>query len=239
MSTSTFTQLLSSSTSTHIASRRVCMHAHSKSKTDIFCCRVSLLSPLWLAQKVWGVAEQVHSAPFDLHKKCGGCRASLLSTLWLARKVCAVAERAYSAPFDLHEKCVLLQREPTQHPLTCTKSVCCCRESLLSTPWLARKVCVVAERAYSAPPHIEESQVSTPFHQWLASVTERINQTMHYQFDGQCSSHGVKQTTSHWHKTVGILSDGSRCWLDLALWWFQLSLSIVPVFITQTWLKFV
>lgn len=31
---------------------------------------------------------------------------------------------------------------------------------------------------------IDETQVSATFHQWLASVTERINQTMHYQFDG-------------------------------------------------------
>ena len=29
-----------------------------------------------------------------------------------------------------------------------------------------------------------EHNVSLSFHQWLASVTERINQTMHYQFDG-------------------------------------------------------
>lgn len=40
------------------------------------------------------------------------------------------------------------------------------------------------ERAFSAPPQIDESQVSLSFVQWLASVTERINQTMHYQFDG-------------------------------------------------------
>ncbi|XP_063435138.1 uncharacterized protein C2orf42-like isoform X1 [Mytilus trossulus] len=31
---------------------------------------------------------------------------------------------------------------------------------------------------------IDESQITISFHQWLASVTERINQTMHYQFDG-------------------------------------------------------
>ncbi|XP_038603092.1 uncharacterized protein C2orf42 homolog isoform X2 [Tachyglossus aculeatus] len=30
-----------------------------------------------------------------------------------------------------------------------------------------------------------ESQVSLSFQEWLASVTERINQTMHYQFDGK------------------------------------------------------
>ncbi|KAK3595314.1 hypothetical protein CHS0354_004467 [Potamilus streckersoni] len=31
---------------------------------------------------------------------------------------------------------------------------------------------------------VDEAEVATSFHQWLASVTERINQTMHYQFDG-------------------------------------------------------
>ena len=30
----------------------------------------------------------------------------------------------------------------------------------------------------------EETGIGLSFHQWLASVTERINQTMHYQFDG-------------------------------------------------------
>ena len=30
----------------------------------------------------------------------------------------------------------------------------------------------------------EEGSVSLSFHCWLGSVTERINQTMHYQFDG-------------------------------------------------------
>ncbi|CAH1783819.1 unnamed protein product [Owenia fusiformis] len=31
---------------------------------------------------------------------------------------------------------------------------------------------------------LEEETVEINFHQWLGSVTERINQTMHYQFDG-------------------------------------------------------
>ncbi|KAL3863632.1 hypothetical protein ACJMK2_005382 [Sinanodonta woodiana] len=31
---------------------------------------------------------------------------------------------------------------------------------------------------------VDETEVATSFHQWLTSVTERINQTMHYQFDG-------------------------------------------------------
>ncbi|XP_077478908.1 uncharacterized protein C2orf42 homolog [Stigmatopora argus] len=32
---------------------------------------------------------------------------------------------------------------------------------------------------------VDEASVSMGFHQWLASVTERIQQTMHYQFDGK------------------------------------------------------
>uniref|UniRef100_A0A8C5M2B5 Chromosome 2 open reading frame 42 n=1 Tax=Leptobrachium leishanense TaxID=445787 RepID=A0A8C5M2B5_9ANUR len=32
---------------------------------------------------------------------------------------------------------------------------------------------------------MDESQVSLSFQEWLASVTERIHQTMHYQFDGK------------------------------------------------------
>nr|XP_061800532.1 uncharacterized protein C2orf42 homolog [Nerophis lumbriciformis] len=32
---------------------------------------------------------------------------------------------------------------------------------------------------------MDEASVSMGFHQWLASVTERIQQTMHYQFDGK------------------------------------------------------
>jgi len=32
---------------------------------------------------------------------------------------------------------------------------------------------------------IDETQVLVSFYQWLGSVTERINQTMHYQFDGE------------------------------------------------------
>lgn len=31
----------------------------------------------------------------------------------------------------------------------------------------------------------EEKRTTMPFIQWLASVTERINQTMHYQFNGK------------------------------------------------------
>ncbi|GAB1604005.1 uncharacterized protein C2orf42-like isoform X1 [Argonauta hians] len=36
----------------------------------------------------------------------------------------------------------------------------------------------------SAAVPLDESLVAVTFHQWLASVTERINQTMHYQFEG-------------------------------------------------------
>lgn len=32
---------------------------------------------------------------------------------------------------------------------------------------------------------LDESQVTLSFQEWLASVTERIHQAMHYQFDGK------------------------------------------------------
>ena len=31
---------------------------------------------------------------------------------------------------------------------------------------------------------IDETNVHLTFHEWLANVTEQINQSMHYQFDG-------------------------------------------------------
>lgn len=34
---------------------------------------------------------------------------------------------------------------------------------------------------------LDESQVTLSFQDWLASVTERIHQTMHYQFEGKAS----------------------------------------------------
>jgi len=34
-------------------------------------------------------------------------------------------------------------------------------------------------------PNSEESNVVLSFDGWLSSVTERINQTMHYQFSGK------------------------------------------------------
>lgn len=36
---------------------------------------------------------------------------------------------------------------------------------------------------------VDEHTVTLGFHQWLASVTERIHQTMHYQFDGKAEAH--------------------------------------------------
>ncbi len=35
---------------------------------------------------------------------------------------------------------------------------------------------------------VDERMVTMGFHQWLASVTERIHQTMHYQFDGKAEA---------------------------------------------------
>ena len=45
------------------------------------------------------------------------------------------------------------------------------------------KFLVIVCAAETTP--VDELEVNISFHQWLASVTERINQTMHYQFDGE------------------------------------------------------
>ncbi|KFP02167.1 Uncharacterized protein C2orf42, partial [Calypte anna] len=53
------------------------------------------------------------------------------------------------------------------------------RSSLKKSP-----VCSALRRAGCAQ-LLDESQVSLSFQDWLASVTERIHQTMHYQFEGK------------------------------------------------------
>uniref|UniRef100_A0A3Q3JXP1 Uncharacterized protein n=2 Tax=Monopterus albus TaxID=43700 RepID=A0A3Q3JXP1_MONAL len=42
-----------------------------------------------------------------------------------------------------------------------------------------------AQKALGSSQVVDERTVAMGFHQWLASVTERIHQTMHYQFDGK------------------------------------------------------
>ena len=43
---------------------------------------------------------------------------------------------------------------------------------------------------------VDENTVAMGFHQWLAGVTERIHQTMHYQSDGELYSLHNSCTTS-------------------------------------------
>jgi len=45
-------------------------------------------------------------------------------------------------------------------------------------------VTVASRLAASQVDSVDEGNVVLSFHEWLGSVTERINQTMHYQFDG-------------------------------------------------------
>ena len=45
-------------------------------------------------------------------------------------------------------------------------------------------VTVASRLAASQGDSVDEGNVVLSFHEWLGSVTERINQTMHYQFDG-------------------------------------------------------
>jgi len=48
---------------------------------------------------------------------------------------------------------------------------------------------------------LNELIVSLSFHQWLASVTERINQTMHYQFDGESTTDDWGNHLTHTSRT--------------------------------------
>ena len=45
-------------------------------------------------------------------------------------------------------------------------------------------VTVASRLAAGQVDFVDEGNVVLSFHEWLGSVTERINQTMHYQFDG-------------------------------------------------------
>jgi len=63
--------------------------------------------------------------------------------------------------------------------------------SLLCPPGWALCVCAAAAPHFPAlsltgcARLLDESQVTLSFQDWLASVTERIHQTMHYQFEGE------------------------------------------------------
>ena len=59
--------------------------------------------------------------------------------------------------------------------------------SLVSTPVkrnYGRPVSVASRLATIQYDTVDECNIVLSFHEWLGSVTERINQTMHYQFDG-------------------------------------------------------
>ena len=49
---------------------------------------------------------------------------------------------------------------------------------LFSASWCSYCMCIVVV-------NLEESNAVLTFDDWLSSVTERINQTMHYQFSGE------------------------------------------------------
>jgi len=54
----------------------------------------------------------------------------------------------------------------------------------IGTPAKKSNSVSVASRLAGNQDSVDEVNVSLSFHEWLGSVTERINQTMHYQFDG-------------------------------------------------------
>lgn len=49
---------------------------------------------------------------------------------------------------------------------------------------------------------LDESQVSLSFQEWLGSVTERIHQTMHYQFEGESPS---RTCSFPWEVLLGLV----------------------------------
>ncbi|XP_028829363.1 uncharacterized protein C2orf42 homolog isoform X2 [Denticeps clupeoides] len=57
--------------------------------------------------------------------------------------------------------------------------------SILRKPSHRKQPISTGHKASGNTQPVDESHVSLPFQQWLASVTERIHQTMHYQFDGK------------------------------------------------------
>eukprot|EP00069_Balaena_mysticetus_P005349 bmy_18013T0 len=63
-----------------------------------------------------------------------------------------------------------------------TVSAC---ESTASKPKKRKKEEVSGEKLFGCSQLLDEAQVTLSFQDWLASVTERIHQTMHYQFDGK------------------------------------------------------
>ncbi|XP_056146524.1 uncharacterized protein C2orf42 homolog isoform X2 [Lampris incognitus] len=54
----------------------------------------------------------------------------------------------------------------------------------ISSHYQAKRLCS-DESLSESTQAVDEQAVTMGFHQWLASVTERIHQTMHYQFDGK------------------------------------------------------
>ncbi|KAG8010531.1 protein C2orf42 [Nibea albiflora] len=71
---------------------------------------------------------------------------------------------------------------------------------------------------------VDERTVTMGFHQWLASVTERIHQTMHYQFDAGGSGRGYLNSVVFLHQgnlslwcTTSLRSSSTLCQHRLSL----------------------
>ncbi|KAM4883742.1 uncharacterized protein C2orf42 homolog isoform 2-T2 [Sylvia borin] len=58
------------------------------------------------------------------------------------------------------------------------------RSSLRKPPGASSSSSSSSLKRHGCPQAVDESQVSLSFQEWLGSVTERIHQTMHYQFEG-------------------------------------------------------
>lgn len=58
---------------------------------------------------------------------------------------------------------------------------------------------------------LDESQVTLSFQEWLTSVTERIHQAMHYQFDGKCAPEVVPPFVA-----LDFGPSTQRCWVPFS-----------------------
>ncbi|XP_026154188.1 uncharacterized protein C2orf42 homolog isoform X2 [Mastacembelus armatus] len=80
------------------------------------------------------------------------------------------------SPSDVQQSATSRITNPSEKPLLQAEPVSC--------PHKAKKL-RLDDSLSGCSQAVDEHTVTMGFHQWLASVTERIHQTMHYQFDGK------------------------------------------------------
>ncbi|KAG7476464.1 hypothetical protein MATL_G00083350 [Megalops atlanticus] len=99
--------------------------------------------------------------------------------------LCAASPQVLSEPSALHRS----KRVRLEEAAPVTASALAARDSLPAPPLRKgghrkQPISTTLKSPGNSQP-VDETHVSLPFQQWLASVTERIHQTMHFQFDGK------------------------------------------------------